>query len=222
MATLDATKTRLLEAAGEEFAEKGFAGATIRSICKRAEANVAAVNYYFGDKEQLYTQAVIEAHRCGVPAWSESEIEEGPPAEQLRLFIHHFLSGVLAINRESSWQHALMLREMIRPTSASATLVREVIRPKFERLKAIIRRLRPDVDERRSNAIAFSVIGQCLQYRVGRMVGERLIGPDRFEELDLNYLTEHISQFTLAALGHAPPLSGEADAPCRSESRGAS
>jgi len=61
----DATKTRLLEAAGEEFADKGFGGATVRAICARAGANVAAINYHFGDKERLYIEAVIEAHRCG-------------------------------------------------------------------------------------------------------------------------------------------------------------
>ena len=62
---MDATKSKLLEAAGEEFAEKGFEGAKVRSICSRAGVNNAAVNYHFGDKEQLYVQAVLEAHRCG-------------------------------------------------------------------------------------------------------------------------------------------------------------
>src|SRR5262245_42563987 len=53
----DATKGRLLQAAGEEFAEKGFECARIRAICDRAQANIAAVNYHLGDKEQLYVQA---------------------------------------------------------------------------------------------------------------------------------------------------------------------
>ena len=56
----DTTKVKLLEAAGEEFADKGFERATIRGICERAGANIAAVNYHFGDKEQLYARAVIE------------------------------------------------------------------------------------------------------------------------------------------------------------------
>src|SRR5215472_2401527 len=90
----DATKTRLLEAAGEEFAEKGFEAARVRSICRRAGANLAAVNYHFGDKEQLYVAAVLEAHRCGMELLHESLFRGVPPAEQLRRFIHHFLSNV--------------------------------------------------------------------------------------------------------------------------------
>ena len=62
---MDLTKARLLEAAGEEFAAKGFDAATVRSISQRAQANLAAVNYHFGDKTQLYVATVLEAHRCG-------------------------------------------------------------------------------------------------------------------------------------------------------------
>src|SRR5437764_15404985 len=101
----DPTKTRLLEAAGEEFAERGYEGATIAAICQRAGANIAAVNYHFGDKEGLYTQAVIEAHRCGVEMPPEEEVFRGEPAEQLRRYIRHFLSHVLAIDDTQGWHH---------------------------------------------------------------------------------------------------------------------
>ena len=42
-------RERLLEAAGEIFAEHGFRNTTVREICKRADINLAAVNYYFRD-----------------------------------------------------------------------------------------------------------------------------------------------------------------------------
>lgn len=208
MSSHDPTKARLLESAGEEFAEKGFAGATVRSICRRAGANVAAVNYHFGDKEQLYIQSVIEAHRCGMEPIPEGFWERGTPSERLRAFIRNFLTNVLAVDRFPSWHQALMLRELIRPTSACEALVREFIRPKFEGLKSILREVVPGADERRLNATCFSIIGQCLHYRVARPVAERLIGKEGLASLDLEYLTEHITGFTLAALGLAAPLVG--------------
>ena len=48
-----ATRLQLIEAAGEVFAEMGFQNATVREICRRAGANVAAVNYHFQSKEAL-------------------------------------------------------------------------------------------------------------------------------------------------------------------------
>jgi AcrR family transcriptional regulator len=205
MVVQDPTKARLLEAAGIEFAENGFETARIRRICERAEANVAAVNYHFGDKEQLYIQAVLEAHRCGAGLMPEDQFAEMEPADQLRAYIRHFLGNVLAV-RQNTWQHALMLREMLRPTSACETLVRESIRPRFERLKGIMRRVCPGADDRRLHALAFSVIGQCLHYKMARTVSERLIGTEAYESLDLDFLADHIATFSLAALGLAPPF----------------
>jgi AcrR family transcriptional regulator len=210
MAIADETKARLLEAAGEEFAAKGFEHARVRAISKRAGANVAAINYHFGGKEQLYVEAVLEAHRCGTHLISEIDLMRGSPAEQLRRYIHHFLSDVMSMNRANRWHNTLMLREMLQPTVASETLVREAIRPRFERLQAILRRACPDADKRRLNALAFSVVGQCLHYKVARPITERLIGTEAYKSLDLEYLTDHISSFCLAALGLAPPLGGAA------------
>ncbi len=86
MATIvDSTKARILEAAGGVFAAKGFESATIREICQLAGANLAAVNYHFGDKQRLYVEAVKHAHcsraqEIPLPVWDETT----PPAEKLR------------------------------------------------------------------------------------------------------------------------------------------
>lgn len=207
LARLDQTKVRLLEAAGEEFAEKGFEGATVRAICDRAGTNLAAVNYHFGDKEQLYEQAVMHAHRCG-PGVGHEEISGQSPAEALRDYIGSFLSNVVALE-SPTWHQTLMLREMVKPTRASEALVRETIRPRFQRLSAILRQLCPEADETRVHALTFSVVGQCLHYKLTRSISEQLVGAPSFAKLDLDYLTDHITRFTLAALGEAPPFGPE-------------
>lgn len=210
----DATRDRLLEAAGREFAEKGFACARVRGICDRASANVAAVNYHFGDKEKLYVAAVLEAHQCGCAFAAEHEAIAGgggTPEDRLRGFIRHFLSRVLAVHEPDDWRHLLITREMLHPTEASDILIREAIRPRFEQLVGILREFCPAAEGRRLSALAFSVIGQCLHYKMARPMAERLIGAEGIAALDLDFLSGHIATFCLAALGRMPPLdeSGE-------------
>jgi AcrR family transcriptional regulator len=207
MLSLEKTRARLLESAGQEFAERGFVGARVRMICNRAEMNLAAVNYYFGSKKELYVAAVMEAHRRGVQQPPEAAVTAGTPAEQLRQFIHFFLSNVMAMNRQKDeWPQVLILREMFQPTDALETLVREAIRPRFERLKQILQSACPRADDLRLGALACSVIGQCLHYKFAAEVTERLFGPEAYSALDVDYLTNHISGFCLAALGLAPHL----------------
>jgi AcrR family transcriptional regulator len=217
MESQDPTKVRLLQAAGEEFAEKGYELARVRMICERAGANLAAINYHFGDKEQLYIEVLREAHRCGLDLEEPADHLELTAAELLREFIHRFLGRLLAMNHPEDWQHRLMLREMIAPTPFSEVMIRETIRPRFETMKRIMAEICPEADDRRLNALAFSAIGQCLHYKMARRVTERLIGVDGYRQLDLDYLTDHISSFCLAALGLGPTLNQAGEPSFRGE-----
>lgn len=202
----EATRRRLIEAAGREFAEKGFEGATVRSICDRAEANVAAVNYHFGGKEALYERAVVESHECGEVHIDPAELARLTPERQLEEFVRLFLAKVVGVDSHDDWRRTLMLREMARPSAASDALANEVIRPRFELLGRILRALCPEADERKLAALQFSVVGQCLFYRIVGQMAARLTGPELFGRLDLAYLTRHVSSLILAALGRTPPL----------------
>src|SRR5213595_1121734 len=53
-----ATKDRILDAAESLFMEHGFEATSLRSITAAADVNLAAVNYHFGSKEELF-QAVL-------------------------------------------------------------------------------------------------------------------------------------------------------------------
>ncbi len=202
----DPTKARLLEAAGEEFAARGFERATIRAISVRAGTNIAAVNYHFGDKGRLYEAALIEAHECSKDPSDPASLEE-PPEARLREFIRQMIASVLDKGRLGTWHQQLMLRELIEPRGADA-LVRESIGPRFALLRATLRELFPEADDRRLHALAFSTVGQCLHYKVARPISVRLIGEEALEELDVDYLTDHITSVVLATARPATTARG--------------
>src|SRR4051812_29480310 len=144
MPVVEETQQRLLEAAGHVFAEKGYAAATVREICQRAKAkNLAAVNYYFRDKEQLYQATLRNAFNCRVhelplPPWPAGT----PAAVKLRDFIRVVLTRMLE-DHALPWQMQLLMRELANPSEAGKDLVRQFIRPVYERLWAILRELLP-------------------------------------------------------------------------------
>jgi AcrR family transcriptional regulator len=57
------TRDRLLTAAAALFAADGYSKVTVRDICRKARANVAAVNYHFGGKTGLYQEVLHAAIR---------------------------------------------------------------------------------------------------------------------------------------------------------------
>jgi AcrR family transcriptional regulator len=211
MPPIDDTQKRLLEAAGPVFAAKGFAGATVREICHRAEANLAAVNYYFRDKERLYIETVKSALDCQAESVPPPSWPAGTPASvKLRDFIKMLLQRMFDA-RSPDWHRQLILRELAQPTTACTELVQERIRPLAEMLAQLIAELLPDVSELRRHLIAFSIVGQCFYHRVARPVVEILVGKEEFQTYDQQLLAEHITRFSLAALGFEKPIGHATD-----------
>lgn len=203
----DTPRLRLLDAAGAAFAAQGFAGASVRDICQAAGVNVAAVNYYFGDKVRLYTEAVKfacerTAAKYPLPNWPPGV----SPWQRLQDFIHTFVHRLLDAENKP-WQNRLIMRELAQPTSACAEWVRDYVRPLAETLKAILGELTPPgTSEDQLYLIGFSIVGQCLYYRQNRPIGEQLMGAEQFSRLTPEAITRHIVRFTGAALGLAPPV----------------
>src|SRR4029453_11154321 len=118
-ATMTETRHPLLEGAGEVFAERGFRAATVREICQRAKANLAAVNYHFGDKERLY-EAVLQYTFCRAVEAYPLDLglgAEATAAERLRAFIRTHLFSVLDEGLPA-WHGKLRAREMAEPRRA--------------------------------------------------------------------------------------------------------
>jgi TetR/AcrR family transcriptional regulator, regulator of cefoperazone and chloramphenicol sensitivity len=199
---VDNTRERIADAAGEIFAERGFDGTTVRDICQRAGANVAAVNYYFGDKQRLYVEAVVRAHqwrmeKARLPEWPA----ETPAERKLADFIKTFIRRV-RIGPEITWHTRLMMREMAHPSEACAELVQSSIRPQFEILLQILRELLPaKTSDESLQLTAFSIVGQCLFYHFADAVIRNLITGEEYSALDIDKLAQHITNFSLCSIG---------------------
>ena len=202
------TQKRLLEAAGEVFAEQGFRNATVREICQRARANLAAVNYHFGDKEGLYAAVIDYAQARALEKYplAQTDREDMPATQRLRSFIHFVMSGLFEEGLPA-WRFKLMAREMIEPTAALDAMVEKIIRPTAQRLEAIVRELLgPVATDEQVRLSQLSIIGQCLHHRNAQPVIQRLFPLQRYGPEEVKVLADHITRFSLSALqGMARP-----------------
>jgi AcrR family transcriptional regulator len=217
----DEPRERLLLAAGREFAERGYDAATVRDICAAAGVNVAAVNYYFGDKQRLYIESVKHAHeervrQVPLPEWSSGT----PAARKLHDFVDNLLERMLGLG-QPPWQVQLMMRETLQPTAACRELVEDFIRPHFAVLVAVLDELAGGrLAEAELRRVGMSIVGQCFLYRAAGDVVAMLVPPDELESLHTPVrLADHVTRFALAALGAGPPLAGPAAAAVHPEVR---
>ena len=188
------------------FAEAGFRDATVREICRRAGANIAAVNYHFGDKETLYAEVLRYSQarrwknirRCWMSA------DDAPPEKKLRAFVQSLLLRIFD-KGPTAWHGRLMMREMIEPTAALDSLVEERIRPMAGQLEKIIAEiLHCPLNDERVRPCSFSVVSQCLFYHHCQPVILRLFPKQAFDSAGIARLADHITRFSLAAMKHLP------------------
>jgi AcrR family transcriptional regulator len=192
------TREVLLDAAGRIFAQNGFHATTVRRITREAGVNLAAVNYHFRDKQELYVSALKRAHQAA--ARTAEADTAGAPEKRLRAFVHGFLGYLLDPDRPA-WQGRLIARELAEPTRALDRLVEESVQPVKKRIAGIVRGLlEPGAPEARVRTACCSVIGQCLFYVHCREMITRLFPEQRRGPQDIGALADHIFRFSRAGL----------------------
>jgi len=201
---LDATRARLIEAAGQVFGEHGFQSATVRDICTRAGANVAAVNYHFRDKAGLYLAVLRHSMSAGgQPEPREAAMRAATPEEGLRLMISAMLRRTHNPRTGRACHLRIMVHEMAQPTEALPRVVEEIIGPNYAAMRQILSRLLDQpADHDLTRLCAHSIIGQVVHYaHAGPVIGllwpELKMTPER-----LDAIAAHIGDFSLYAIKH--------------------
>jgi AcrR family transcriptional regulator len=193
------TRAKLLNSACEVFARKGYRAATVADICRRAGANVASVNYYYGDKTSLYREAwryALERFQEHVVIDTAAEFPEEALREYILTLMRNF-SSKGEIGRFSR----LYLRELVSPTGLIQDAWHDLVEPRRRALHQIIRKLiGPEAGELSVLFCEQSIINQCrglltikrddLEYMLGKALSPELI--HRF--------AEHTAEFSLAGI----------------------
>jgi AcrR family transcriptional regulator len=197
------SRERLLEAAGQVFAEKGFDRATGKEICEKAGTNTAAINYYFGGMKELYAAVVWEAHNRFVTFEAASAAVAGKGDAKARLEAILDLAVHTIMGPEfTSWALRVLGREVVAPTSALDELRSQQIIPKARLLRGIVGELMglPEDDPAVARG-CISVIAPCLMMllfdrgTLHQVFPQFGFGPESAETL-----AKHLAHFALAGL----------------------
>ena len=199
--TSDPTREKLLGVAGRVFADRGYQAATIREICLRAAANVAAVNYHFGGKLGLYTEVLQESVRAAqIEAVQNALDQNAPPEDILRAVIRARLRGVCRGDLPD-WHFRILAHELAQPTPALRQLINKVARPIYKRLLELIGGmigLPPNDDKTR--LCANSVMGQILTYVLAGPLLAGVWAEQKMTPEQVERIADHIADFSLSYL----------------------
>ena len=192
----ETTRDRLLAAAREVFAELGFKGATVREICRRAEVNVAAVNYHFNGKEALFMAALeLEPIENLIGTNGEADSAE----MRLTRFIREFMTRLM--DKGCTPHSQLILRELLEPSPALDSIAKAIMVPLHDHLTELVRGIVGNaVAPEHVRRCVFSIFGQCTYYRNAREINRRVYPKLEYDADEIEATANHIADFSLAGL----------------------
>ena len=195
----------LLEYAGQLFAEHGYSGTSIKMIADASKQNIAAVNYHFGTKQNLFICALkhVLSHIMQ-PVKTETGDSKEVLAVLLRIFIHDRCMFLLS-GKAPAWYGKLIVRAGFEIPFAEDQKTIEVFKPDFEFLENLAGRIKKGVEPMQARWWAYSVVGQIFFYVFGRdMI--KIANPDTcFDIRTVNAISEHIYELSLEWLMHEQP-----------------
>jgi AcrR family transcriptional regulator len=207
---LELTRERLLDEAEELFAQRGYHAVSVREITKAAGSNLAAVNYHFGNKQNLYVEVfrlrwLPRASRIQ-QSFRQSLQKNGTPTPNrvIQSLARAFLEGPMSSD-ERTRHLKLISGELAQPTAAFELVVEQVFRPLFAKLLEDLRKVMPAaIDEKQMVLNVFSILSMVLYFNFARPLITRFVAGREVEDLETRFV-DHIVQFSLNGIdtGHA-------------------
>jgi len=216
------TRRKLLDAAAALFAEKGFHDAKLAEICRKASANMAAANYHFGSKEELYREAWRYTFERSIAAYPPDGgvPPDAPAKDRLRGQIMALLHRIMD---PASLDFDIGHREMANPTGLLSEVMHRAIEPLRQALLAVVQELLgKNASKQQMRLCEMSIHAQCFailmheRHRRNARAEHKPHGPPPLE-IGPAALADHILRFSLAGIRE---LRGQSRAPARRKPTG--
>jgi AcrR family transcriptional regulator len=208
----EASRARLLDAAGKLFADRGFASVSTRALAKAGEANLSAIGYHFGGKEGLYRevlrQLVADTEPIIVPAIANlnagvaaADGDRAKLAPIMAGFLRGLLGSILS-NERMRWQMQLMLREFYSPSKLFPMLLEERIHPLHNAVARLVGAASGQPAEApETRLLTAALIGQCMAMGAARRVVCARLGWDEYTPERVEFIISTMTPAALAMFG---------------------
>lgn len=192
---LKKTKSLIIDCAGKLIAQYGFSKVTSKKICEEANINLAAINYHFGSRENLYIEVLKEVHQylINIDELNKISLSSLTPKEKIETFIDIFVADSF---NENNWHIKVWAREVINPSPYINQILSLEIFPKLKIVAKIFGEYTglPVTDQRLYSCILNTMAPFILSFLVYKS-GEPL--PIRYPLKDL---VSHLKKFIFAGL----------------------
>jgi AcrR family transcriptional regulator len=215
------TKDRLLDAAETLFSQKGFNDVSIRDLAAAADVNVAAVNYHFQGKDNLYQEVIrrrfIIQRDLSLNAIEKvlAESPEKPPLDSLiRGFVSLNLGEALSPSGGGNFMRSILRELHSQGDHTTPLFFKEMVEPVFMTFSRALKKARPNLEQEQMSWIIASIIGQVHHF-VMRWQKRQYMAEDS-ESLEIilrafpalghpvetyiSEVTDHVTRFSTAAI----------------------
>jgi len=208
---MSSTQKEILKAAVELFSEKGFDNTTVRDICKYADANIAAVNYYFKGKIGL-GEAVIDylfenafdAQQLFLKDQKICNAEEWHDA--LYDFVCNFICDRDKEEYRNFYRSQLIFRELNSPTKLFQKMFSKYMAPMQKQLiKYIKQGLPEDASEELVSMWFITIMSQCMMFRKKQKPSMEITKLDFSDPKVVSMIVEHITGTVFSGLKYRGP-----------------
>jgi AcrR family transcriptional regulator len=203
-----ATKARILDAAEALFMEHGFEATSLRAITAAAAVNLAAVNYHFGSKEELFqavlTRRLDPMNQNRIALLDRLEAEAAPPPVPCERILMALFVPALTLARDPERGGTNFLRLLGRAYADPAPFIRQFLSDQYAemiaRFKAAFARALPQLPRKELSWRLHFIMG-ALSYTLAGTDALRLIAELNPLETDNDeILLRRLAPFLLAGL----------------------